>query len=41
MSGDRTTVSGVDDDTVGATDRKGFGKPDWVDEIEDVEGAGE
>jgi len=36
-----TAVSGVDDATVGATDWKGFENQDWVDEIEDVEGAGE
>jgi len=35
-----TAVSGVDDATVGTTDWKGFGKQDWVGEIEDVEGAG-
>jgi len=36
-----TAVSGVDDATVGATDWKGFGKQDWVGEVEDVKGAGE
>jgi len=35
-----TVVSGVDDALIGTTDWKGFGKQDWVGEIEDVEGAG-
>jgi len=36
-----TAVSGIDDATVGTTDWKGFREQDRVDEIEDVEGAGE
>jgi len=36
-----TAVSGIDDATVGTTDWKGFREQDRVDEIEEVEGAGE